>query len=647
MSGAQPDGEDMSVVVDSEQPSPGAPGAARIVVRCAGRTAVGQVRDHNEDNFVVANLGTGQIRPRDEVFEDAVTDRGLVFAVCDGMGGAAAGEVASQMAVDILVEAMRRGGTPRNRDALAHRLVSAVEEAGRRIFDAAQKERSRRGMGTTATVAVLVDKVLFLAEVGDSRAYLLRRGQLKQLTKDQSLVNQLIEAGHLTEDEAEAFEHSNIILQALGTSETVQVDLTFVELRKGDRLMMCSDGLSGLVHLDALRATLDGIKDPADSAAKLIELAESAGGHDNITVVVADFDGEALSDAGESDTFGYVQYPLPLAESDRGGFLDEETTAVGERVRPSDAGAPGAGARGEEPDDDGDGRDEDERDESLLPLTPGGGDVKGSVLWVAGGVMALAFAALVWLKLQPIAEQQHAADDDEHAVVPAAAPAPAQDDPGARAAEQPAAAEEVEVNVHTDVEQAILVVNGESKGELSSEQSRSLRLKPGAYRFVAQSAGNAVAVTEVTVGGDMPMDVFLALPKGKGASAEPTVAAAPEPAPEPAALAGSEQQLEPKLDKTLARKASPAHRADEARPREPAKEAAALPAVEHARAPAPALTPVVVQPAPAPSAPPAQHGTQPSDKPGSLSAAEASVQQHPAPAPAPTPKPEAIPDNPF
>ena len=206
------------------------------------------MRDHNEDNFVVANLSTGQIVPRDQVFEDDVVDRGLIFAVCDGMGGAAAGEVASQMAVDILVEAMRRGGAPRNRDALARRLVSAVEEAGRRIFDAAQKERSRRGMGTTATVAVLVDKVLFLAEVGDSRAYMLRRGQLKQLTKDQSLVNQLIEAGHLTEDEAEAFEHSNIILQALGTSETVQVDPTFVELRRGDRLMMCSDGLSGLVH---------------------------------------------------------------------------------------------------------------------------------------------------------------------------------------------------------------------------------------------------------------------------------------------------------------------------------------------------------------------------------------------------------------
>jgi protein phosphatase len=211
---------------------------------------------------VVANLTSGQIRARDVVLEDEVGERGMLFSVCDGMGGAAAGEVASQMAVDILVEAMRRGGAPRHRDALARRLVHAVEEAGRRIFQAAQKERSRRGMGTTTTTAVLVDKVLFIGEVGDSRAYLLRSGQLKQLTKDQSLVNQLIEAGHLTEDEAEAFEHSNIILQALGTAESVNVDLTFVELRKSDRLLLCSDGLSGLVHVDMLRNTLEQVRRP-------------------------------------------------------------------------------------------------------------------------------------------------------------------------------------------------------------------------------------------------------------------------------------------------------------------------------------------------------------------------------------------------
>jgi serine/threonine protein phosphatase PrpC len=165
--------------------TPWTPGQG-LCVRYAGRSAVGLVREHNEDNFVIANLTTGEVSPREASLIDVVGEGGLLFAVCDGMGGAAAGEVASQMAVEVLHEAMRRGGFPRERDELARRLVSAVEEAGRRIFDSAQKERSRRGMGTTATVAVLVDKVLFLAEVGDSRAYMLRAGSLKQLTKDQS-----------------------------------------------------------------------------------------------------------------------------------------------------------------------------------------------------------------------------------------------------------------------------------------------------------------------------------------------------------------------------------------------------------------------------------------------------------------------------
>jgi len=169
--------------------------SAGLCVRYAGRSAVGLVREHNEDNFVIANLTSGDVSPRDASLIEQVGEGGLMFAVCDGMGGAAAGEVASQMAVDVLHQEMRRGGVPRERDELARRLVAAVEEAGRRIFEAAQKERSRRGMGTTATAAVLVDKVLFIAEVGDSRAYMLRAGALKQLTKDQSLVNQLIEAG--------------------------------------------------------------------------------------------------------------------------------------------------------------------------------------------------------------------------------------------------------------------------------------------------------------------------------------------------------------------------------------------------------------------------------------------------------------------
>ena len=122
-------------------------------------------------------------------------------------------------------------------------------------------------MGTTVTAAALVDDHLFFAQVGDSRGYILRGEQLVQVTRDQSLVNQLIEAGQLTEEEAETFEHNNIILQALGTADTVQVDLTYCELRRGDTLLLCSDGLSGMVRIDEIREVLRTNPEPLDAYA--------------------------------------------------------------------------------------------------------------------------------------------------------------------------------------------------------------------------------------------------------------------------------------------------------------------------------------------------------------------------------------------
>src|SRR5256885_14614470 len=176
--------------------------------------------------------------------------------------------------------------TPRDRNELARRLVRAVEEAGLRIFTEAKADRARRGMGTTATIAALLDDHLFLAQVGDSRGYVLRGDKLVQVTRDQSLVNQLIEAGQLTEAEAETFEHNNIILQALGTADTVQVDLTYVELRRGDTLLLCSDGLSGMVRFDDIREVLLTVPDPLEACKILTDRANQAGGHDNITVIV-------------------------------------------------------------------------------------------------------------------------------------------------------------------------------------------------------------------------------------------------------------------------------------------------------------------------------------------------------------------------
>jgi protein phosphatase len=194
-------------------------------------------------------------------------------------------------------------------------------------------------MGTTATIAALMDSQLFLAQVGDSRAYVLRNGQLVQVTRDQSLVTQLIEAGQLTEEEAETFEHNNIILQALGTADSVQVDLTYVDLRHGDRLLMCSDGLSGMIRSDEIRQTLLTFADPLQACRELTDRANAAGGHDNITVIVADFTGPGLLPLGKgNDVLTYKKYALPEASIGssstlRAGSVEQElSSGVGNSV---------------------------------------------------------------------------------------------------------------------------------------------------------------------------------------------------------------------------------------------------------------------------------------------------------------------------
>ncbi len=290
-----------------------------ILLRLHGRTDVGQVREHNEDNYILADLtkNTREIGQNNNVL--SLGAKGMVFGVCDGMGGAAAGEVASQLAVDIIFQKMQSGETAKSHDEFAARLVHAIEAAGLRIFSEAKMDRTRRGMGTTSTIAALMDDHLFVGQVGDSRAYILRGERFVQITRDQSLVNQLIEAGQLTEEEAETFEHNNIILQALGTADTVQVDLTYVPLCRGDTLLLCSDGLSGMIRNDEIREGLKASSDPDEACKILIERANNAGGHDNVTVVVAKFEGEALKapTAGDIEALKYNKYDLPeLPESE-------------------------------------------------------------------------------------------------------------------------------------------------------------------------------------------------------------------------------------------------------------------------------------------------------------------------------------------
>ncbi len=289
--------------------APAAEPAPKVTVHIAGATDVGRIREHNEDNYLLADL-TRATRGDTVSGSFTVGEAGLLFAVCDGMGGALAGEVASQMAVDVVHGIVQDGGAARDRDHFAQKLVASVQEAGARIFLAAKTNRDQHGMGTTATVAGVHGSTLFVGQVGDSRAYLLRRGKLKQITKDQSLAAKLIEAGQLTEEQAETYEHAHIILQALGTADTVSVDLCYVDLRKDDVVMLCSDGLSGLASFDQIREAMATLPDPLACCQRLIDDANEAGGHDNITVIVARFDGELPPCDDEDATVGYQPFVL-------------------------------------------------------------------------------------------------------------------------------------------------------------------------------------------------------------------------------------------------------------------------------------------------------------------------------------------------
>ena len=479
--------------------------AAPIEVRYFGRTDVGLVREHNEDNFLVADL-EADIRNGSEPRAALVPPEGLVFAVCDGMGGAAAGEVASQMAVDTVHEVMAHGGAAKDRDEFAHRLVRAIEEAGHRIFSAAKMDRTRRGMGTTSTLAGLIDNMLFVGQVGDSRAYILRGDQLGMVTKDQSLVNQLIEAGQLTEEEAEAFEHSNIILQALGTTEDVTVDLTFLELRKGDRLMMCSDGLSGLVHAEMIKEVLQTEKDLEAAATKLIQMANAGGGHDNITVIVADFDGEGLTEPGEAQV-AYQQYPLPPDETKRGKSLPPRDMSIKAGARKPGADVKSAAAFvGDE--------------EIAAPADRGG---KMMIVIAVAALLGVLAVAAWYLASSGSDPSEHEPDPE----VPTTVTDPIEEEVIEEPIPDGPDMVEGEVTITTDVENGHLYINGQLYESFASGES--IILDEGGYTFEIREGETSVAQEVVTVRADETQTVELNRPAG----ADPeSVEETPEPTPQ-------------------------------------------------------------------------------------------------------------------
>ncbi len=242
---------------------------------------------------------------RDSHAEDVVIgERGALYLVADGMGGAAAGEVASEMAATSIYRYLIdtwQSDPHVNENTFATRLREAVELANLHIHNYAREHPEVRGMGTTATVAGIWHDRLYLAQIGDSRGYLVRNGQARQLTRDQSLTQRLVDVGELTEEEAEASERRNIILQALGPDVLVKVDVSWQTLQQGDVLVICSDGLSNQVRREDIAKAIVDDPDVATVCHRLVALANERGGPDNITVVVARFDGDGLPAVSPGD----------------------------------------------------------------------------------------------------------------------------------------------------------------------------------------------------------------------------------------------------------------------------------------------------------------------------------------------------------
>ncbi|HEU5059032.1 MAG TPA: protein phosphatase 2C domain-containing protein, partial [Kofleriaceae bacterium] len=253
--------------------------AEHVQVSAYGVTDQGLVRDANEDWFTIGDLDKANIAPAAAVVDSAGA-RGPLFLVCDGMGGVAGGEVASKLAAETIWQEML-GSRPTDERAVYARLLRrAIRAAHRRVADEAAARLELRGMGTTVSAAGLAGGALIIAQVGDSRAYIDRKGTLTQVTRDQSVVSALVHAGRLSELEARLSEKRSLILQALGTGADVDVALSIVELRRGDRLLLCSDGLHGPVNDEAMRYALAENEELEPAVKALLELARQGGAPD-------------------------------------------------------------------------------------------------------------------------------------------------------------------------------------------------------------------------------------------------------------------------------------------------------------------------------------------------------------------------------
>lgn len=277
-----------------------APESTRLTVY--GATDPGRQREDNQDTFLAADLS---VPGRDGGFRLSSLDgfpadgdagsfdlgrKGSLLLVADGMGGAAGGSIASGMAATCVYEMLSDGwasGPGAGAEAFRTHLVEAAEQANTRVHQWSLQYDQYRGMGSTLTLAGVLDDAVHLAHVGDSRAYLVRDGETRQLTQDQTVVQQLVDSGALDEAEAKRSPQRHVLLQALGPEPGVRVATSSQRLRHGDVLLLCSDGLSGVLDaVDIARTVGDGT-DLRAACERLVSLANERGGPDNITVVLA------------------------------------------------------------------------------------------------------------------------------------------------------------------------------------------------------------------------------------------------------------------------------------------------------------------------------------------------------------------------
>lgn len=292
-------------------------------VELHAKSDVGRVRRGNEDNFLVLELsrhqtwtGTGGANPPSELTSFQLGDKGLVLVVSDGMGGALAGDVASRMAVDsvremILGAESEDGCEP---ESLVECLKNATVYANNAIHNKSQEDSRCAGMGATFTGAAIHGDLLDLVQVGDSRGYIIRKNQIRLATKDQSLVQQLVDVGQISEAEAETHMFRNVILQALGAQGDITPVTGRIRLRKGDTLLLCSDGLSGKLRSEDIQNIVSSYPDVEKACDELIAEANNRGGEDNITVILARFSGDELEEPA-SDRIT-VELP-PMDEEDK------------------------------------------------------------------------------------------------------------------------------------------------------------------------------------------------------------------------------------------------------------------------------------------------------------------------------------------